>query len=100
MCRKTESYRTHDYTVWAECRVFSIKLGSTYTDHWTLERYSAKQTYLYQVLREVTEMLDSCNMFTVLVIVLKPRFKSVKRCNPKVIHFARIWFSEGIQHKP
>jgi len=41
------------------------------------EHYEKRQTYLYQVLREVAEMLDGCNMFTVLVIVLQPRLKSV-----------------------
>jgi hypothetical protein len=41
------------------------------------EHYNNRQMYLYQVLREVTEMLDGCNMFTVLVIVLQPRLKSV-----------------------
>jgi hypothetical protein len=56
-------------------------------------------TYLYQVLREIAEMLDGRNMFTVLVIFLQSSLKSVEGCDPEVIHFACVWFSEGIQHK-
>jgi hypothetical protein len=36
-CLLWEPYGTHKYTVWAECRVYYLVTGGTYTYHWALE---------------------------------------------------------------
>jgi len=33
-CSETHT-KDHKHTVWAECRIFNLKSGGTYSDHWT-----------------------------------------------------------------
>lgn len=73
----------------APCRVYDLK-----------EIHEiACNSYLNEVRRKVTEMLDCSHVFTILVIVLQPRFKSVKCRNSEVIHLARVRLPERIQYK-
>ena len=61
---------------------------------WKLQWYT---TDLYEMFWELTEVGYGGQMLAILWIVLQASFEAVQCSNAKEVHFAVVWFLEGLQ---